>query len=298
MKKFVLHTSLFILCVAASILIIFSFADGSSDEFYLKLTTPKQGNLILGTSKAAQDLQPKVLENVLDKKFYNYSFSLLASPYGKTYLTSIKNKLDRSIKDNIFILTIDPWSICSLTQNPNDSSYFRENKSFLYSVRNVNTSPNFNYLIRHFQGSYYKLIFNKSPAFLHNDGWLEVNLSTDNKEVERRTEFTVENYREKLASYKYSDVRFEYLIKTIDYLNNYGKVYLVRLPVHPALMKIENTLMPNFDAVIQKATEISDGYIDFSGSNSEYKYTDGVHLNKESGEKLSSALGYWIKSRE
>lgn len=298
MKKFVLHTSLFILCVAASIRIIFSFADGSSDEFYLKLTTPKQGNLILGTSKAAQDLQPKVLENVLDKKFYNYSFSLLASPYGKTYLTSIKNKLDRSTKNNIFILTIDPWSICSLTQNPNDSSYFRENESFLYSVKNVNTSPNFNYLIHHFQGSYYKLLFNNSPAFLHNDGWLEVKLNADNKEVERRTEFTVENYREKLASYKYSDVRFEYFIKTINYLSTYGKVYLVRLPVHPELMKIENSLMPNFDAVIHKAIEVSDGYIDFSASNSEYKYTDGVHLNKESGEKLSAALGYWIKSRK
>lgn len=298
MKKFVLHTSLFILCVTLTILIIFSFADGSSDEFYLKLTTPKKENLILGTSKAAQGLQPKVLENVLNKKFYNYSFSLLASPYGKTYLTSIKNKLDSSIKDNTFILAVDPWSICSLQQNSNDSSNFRENKSFLYSVRNVNTSPNFNYLIHHFQGSYYKLLFNNSPAFLHNDGWLEIKLSADNKEVERRTEFTVNSYREKLASYRYSDVRFTYLIKTIDYLKPYGKVYLVRLPVHPALMKIENTLMPNFDAVIQKAIETSDGYIDFSDSNSEYKYTDGVHLNKESGEKLSSALGYWIKSRE
>ncbi len=297
MKKFVLHISLFILGLTTSILIIFSFANGSSDEFYLKLTTPKQGNLILGTSKAAQGVQPKILENTLNKKFYNYSFSLLTSPYGKTYLTSVKNKLDTSKKNNIFILAVDPWGICSSTKNPNDSLQFPENKSFLHSVRNVNRNPNYNYLIHHFQGNYYKLIINKSPALLHDDGWLEVNLSHDRQEVERRTKFTVDDYREKLADYKYSDIRFTYLIKTINYLSAYGKVYLLRLPVHPDLMKVENTLMPDFDAVIQKAIELSDGYLDFSASNTEYNYTDGVHLDKESGEKMSLALGNWIKSK-
>jgi hypothetical protein len=289
---------LFILCVIASIVIVFSFVNGSSDEYYLKLTTPKQGNLILGTSKAAQGVQPKVLESILNKKFYNYSFSLFASPYGRTYLNSIKKKLDTSTKDNIFILTVDPWSICSLTQNPNDSLHFREKNSFLHSVRNVNRKPNFNYLVHHFQGNYYKIIFNKSPAFLHNDGWLEVNLNIDNNEVKRRIKFTVDDYRKKLTDYKYSDVRFAYLIKTMDYLNAYGKVYLVRLPVDPDLMKVENTLMPDFDAVIQKAIETSDGYLNFSTYNSDYKYTDGVHLNKESGEKLSSEIANWIKTKE
>ena len=298
MKKFILHISLFTLGLTASILIIFSFANGSSDEFYLKLTTPKQGNLILGTSKAAQGVQPKILEYTLNKKFYNYSFSLLTSPYGKTYLTSLKNKLDTSKKDNIFILTVDPWGICSSAKNPNDSLQFPENKSFLYSVRNVNRNPNYKYLIHHFQGNYYKLIINKSPALLNADGWLEVNLNNDKQEVERRTKFTVDDYREKIVNYKYSDIRFKYLIKTINYLSAYGKVYLVRLPVHPDLMKVENTLMPDFDAVIQKAIELSDGYLDFSASNSSYNYTDGVHLDKESGEKMSLALGNWIKLKQ
>lgn len=298
MRKFILHISFLVLCTAASILIIFTFANGSSDEFYLKLTTPKQQNLILGTSKAAQGVQPQVLNKILNKTFFNYSFSLFASPYGKTYLNSIKQKLDTTAKNNIFILTVDPWSICSTTQNPNDSLHFRENKSFLNSVRNVNRNPNFKYLIYHFQGSYYQLLFNTSPALLHNDGWLEVNLNTDNKEVERRTQFTVNDYSEKLSDYAYSDVRFAYLIKTIHYLNTYGEVYLVRLPVHPDLMKVENTLMPDFNTVIQRAIEISDGYIDFSDSNSAYNYTDGVHPDKESGKKLSAALANRIKSKQ
>ena len=76
MKKFVLHISLFILGLTTSILIIFSFANGSSDEFYLKLTTPKQGNLILGTSKAAQGVQPKILENTLNKNYARPAFAV------------------------------------------------------------------------------------------------------------------------------------------------------------------------------------------------------------------------------
>jgi hypothetical protein len=63
----------------------FLSADGYSDSFYPKFTTPKQNNLILDTSKVAQGLNPYVINKILDIEMYNYSFSISSSPYGIKY---------------------------------------------------------------------------------------------------------------------------------------------------------------------------------------------------------------------
>ena len=98
--------------------------------------------------------------------------------------------------------------------------------------------------------------------------------------------------------YKYSAVRYAYLLKTIDYLKEYGRVYLVRLPVHPDLYTIETTLLPDFDSTIQSAIEKSEGYFDMKSFNSDCNYTDGVHLNKENGRKISATIADWISELE
>ena len=73
MKKFIGHIIILGLAIAASIGFIFSKADGYSDAFYLKFTSSKKSNLILGTSKAAQGLQPDVLMNINKEDFFNLS---------------------------------------------------------------------------------------------------------------------------------------------------------------------------------------------------------------------------------
>ena len=104
-------------------------------------------------------------------------------------MNSIKQKLDKREKDNIFILTIDAWSICSNNEDPDNSLKFRENKSFLNNITNVCQNPNFKYLISYFEGEYYKILFkNKSVPFLHDNGWLEVSLD----ENENLTEFRLQ----------------------------------------------------------------------------------------------------------
>jgi hypothetical protein len=54
-------------------------ADGTSDDYYLKFSTPKQGSMILGTSRAKQGLIPSVLSEAIeggDVKLFNFSFTL------------------------------------------------------------------------------------------------------------------------------------------------------------------------------------------------------------------------------
>ena len=275
-------------------MVVLSFADGYSDSYYLKVSSPKQANLVLGTSKCAQGLQPQALESVLHLPFYNYAFSIYASPYGNVYLNSIKNKLDTSATNNISILTVDPWSLCSMTDAPNDSTAFRENKSFLNSVTNVSKRPNFKYLIHYFEGCYYKILLKDSPALLHSDGWLQVSINDDSTSVEQRTRFTLKDYESKLATYTFSELRYTYLLKTIDYLRQYGKVYLVQLPVDPRLSDIESTLMPDFDLILRGAVEKSDGYLDLTRYNEKYTYTDGSHLDANSGREVSLYIAHWI----
>lgn len=297
MKKFIWHIFIFSVVVLGTVVSVLSLADGYSDSFYLKLSSPKKTNLVLGTSKAAQGVQPDVLKKILKKDFYNYAFAIYSSPYGEVYLNSIKQKLDTTEKENTFILTIDAWSICSVNDDPNNSSLFRENKSYLKEVTNVNQKPNFKYLINYFEGGYYNILFNnQSVTFLHDNGWLEVSL--DDKGNQRRTEFTLKGYQEKIKDYHYSKTRFLSVLETISYLTQYGKVYLVRLPVHPDLKLIEDEVMPQFDQTIQPAKERVNGYLDLSLLHKDLSYTDGVHLNKISGKQVSEVIANWINDLE
>ncbi len=295
MKKFIGHIVVLGLALALSMGFIFSKADGNADAFYLKFTTNKQTNLILGTSKTAQGLQPESLLKTSQIDFYNYAFAMYASPYGKVYLESIKKKLDTDSKNQTFILAVDPWSLSSTTENPNDSLKFREHQSYLAAISNPNQKINLQYLFNYFDESYYKILTKNHTAFLHGNGWLEVTLPKDSFSVARRKNFTISGYQKKVNNYRFSDIRYGYLLKTIEYLKNYGNVHLVRLPVHPELMDLENLIISNFNLKMQKAIHLSMGYLDLSNENANFQYTDGVHLTKESGHEVSKRIGAWLQ---
>jgi len=297
MKKFILHIVILGLVVAASIGYIFSKADGYSDPFYLKFTSTKKSNLILGTSKAAQGLQPNVLKDSHGKDFFNYAFALNSSPYGKAYFQSIQNKINIKNTNQNFILSVDPWSLSSTTDLPNDSLNFRENKSYIGKINDPNQSINYHYLFNYFDESYYKLLKKNSVAFLDDNGWLSVNLPDDSLSVTRRRKFTISGYKDKVTNYHFSPIRYQYFLKTIGFLKKFGKVFLVRLPVHSTLMDLENQIMPNFNQDIHSATELSAGYLDLSNKNANFQYTDGVHLTKISGKEVSRQIGEWMADK-
>ena len=296
MRKFLIQISFFLLLTTAGFAYVLSFTDGESDPFYLRFTTPKQGNLILGTSKAAQALQPSIFRKILKKDFYNYSFTINMSPYGPIYLRSIKQKLDEQMKNGIFILTVDPWSISSTSKDPNDSSNFRENELALGNTPYVNMKPNYFYLIQNYERKYHHIFLpNVSDMFLHDDGWLEVTVPQDTA-VGRRKKMI--GYRNGiLPNYQFSDLRVQYLKKMILYLKDFGEVYLVRLPIHSDMMKIEQMLMPDFDIQLEGAVDLATGYLDLTKRNNEFHYTDGVHLHSTSGFVVSEKIANWIAAR-
>lgn len=296
---FLKKTALFLITIIISLALLFTQADGFTDEYYLKFATPKQDSLILGTSRAAQGLRPDTFETVLGKKIFNYAFTIGHSPFGPTYLKSIKRKLKNNVTNGIFIVTVDPWSISSKSKDPNQLNKFRELELALANTPIVSFKPNFLYLVQNYASSYVYILRNKisHPAFfLHDDGWLEISINMDQGEVDYRTKAKLEFYREhNLPEYKFSEIRLEYLLKTIDYLQQHGAVYLVRLPVSSGMVEIEEEFMPDFNEKIQQAKQKASNYLDLTQSEAEYIYTDGNHLFKESGIDVSRDIAKFIQ---
>lgn len=299
MKKFLLEFSLFSVVIIASVYIVFLQADGKSDPFYARTTSAKQTSLILGTSKAAQGLMPEILSPYLNREIYNFSFTVAHSPFGPTYLSAIQKKLNSKTKDGIFIITVDPWSIASDGENPDDEAQFDEANSFIGNTNSFSTNPNIQYLLDNFNDNYIKILWNKSLMEVHKDGWLEVSAPMDLEDINNRIAEKVIEQKLKLSQFQFSETRFNYLEKTIETLKKYGKVYLVRLPVYTDIVEIENELVPDFDLKIDElAQKQSVPYLNLINSGTKFTFTDGLHLYKDSAKKLSLEVAKWISTQQ
>ncbi|WP_418637693.1 hypothetical protein [Winogradskyella sp.] len=297
MKKFTVKITVTLVFILTIYGILGFLADGYTDPFYLRFTSTKQQSLILGTSRAAQGIRPQIVDSVLERKvgksIYNFSFTLLDSPYGETYYNAIQSKLDNSTKDGLFIVTVDPWSVSSR----NDFSYEIESKKVLGKLTFFNMNPNYDYLIHAYNQSVFSILLakfkKKPPLFLHKDGWLEVSVSMDSLDINKRVNTKISDYKTNLTIYKISENRINWLARTIDLLNNYGNVILVRIPVGNQILAIEDQLYKPFDSLmISRFKNIP--YLNFVNDGKKYQFVDGNHLYKKSAKHFSIALAKQI----
>jgi len=264
---------------------------GRVDAFYGRFTGPQAGSLIIGTSRAAQGVQPALLSNRLkghfDGPMLNYAFTLTHSPYGPAYLQSIRRKLRPEAKNGLFIVAVDPWSL-SLT---GAEGKYPESNSFIGQLRQVSQNPNLPYLTRYQTKPLYRLLLDYATATeqLHPDGWLEVNIGTDSVQVRARTARKLQDYRLLAHTQHLSPGRLQALRHTIQFLQQHGHVVLVRLPVGPPLLLLENEYQPGFNSQMQQtATALAVPYLDYS--TAPYATTDGNHLQRIASGAFSQQL--------
>ncbi len=290
MRRFLISFFLFITPILSVAFLLLFQIDGKSDAYYLRFTSKKQESLIIGTSRSAQGIKPTLINNKTGSNFYNYSFTIAHSPYGKVYLKSIKSKLKNPLPKGQFILSVDPWSISSKFENGKE--IFQEERLCVGQVSNVYLNPNLEYLIKSSHRPLKEMIFNKSEnEFLHNDGWLEISVDVDSSTVNKRINKKLELYWGYQEIYKPSPTRLKYLKHTIEFLSAYGQVYLVRLPIHPEMMVIENKYYSSFNEVIvELSKDYSVPFWDFTELNKSFVYTDGNHLYKKSANDFSKIL--------
>ena len=264
---------------------------GQVDAFYGRFTSPEAGSLVVGTSRAAQGIRPAVLAARLGGKFegplLNYAFTLTHSPYGPAYLRSVARKLRPGVKNGLFIVAVDPWSL-SLT---GPEGKFPEDNSFIGQLQQVSQNPNLPYLTRYQTKPLYRLLLDYATATerLHPDGWLEVSLNSDSAQVRARTARKLQDYRRLAASQHLSAGRWAALRQTIQLLKRHGQVYLVRLPVGPSLLQLEQTYQPAFNQLMrQTADTLAVPYLDYSAEP--YATTDGNHLQRTASAAFSQRL--------
>ena len=264
---------------------------GQVDAFYGRFTTAPAGALVLGTSRAAQGIRPGVLAARLGRQFegpwLNYAFTLTHSPYGPAYQRSIARKLRPGTRHGLFILAVDPWSL-SLA---GPEGHFPEDLSFIGQLQQVSQNPNLPYLTHYQTKPLYRLLLDYATATekLHPDGWLEVNTGNGQAQVQARTARKLADYQRLAAQQHPSAGRLRALRATIQLLQAHGQVCLVRLPVGPALLRLEQAYQPGFDAAMrQTATEFALPYLDYSARP--YATTDGNHLQRAASAAFSQQL--------
>lgn len=298
---------MFVLAILLSIYSVFMQADGNTDAFYVKFTTPKQTSLIIGSSRAAQGLQPKIMDSIITNcNIYNYAFSRIHTPYGTPYLESIKKKLVSNSKEGIFIVEVNPWTIGKKKEESIDSLTFWEESSFLGKVKNVNMKPNLNYLLNFYDGKNIEIFTKKSKnyfgedLFVHNDGWFQVKLHDDEVRKNERVLSTLMSYKKIRKEYSgLSSERLNSLESTIKYLQSNGTVFMVRLPVLDEMLAIENDFFPDFDKEMNQLSEkLHVEYINGMDFNENYEYIDGHHLSITSGKVFSTFLAKRIKQHK
>lgn len=315
MHRFLKNILIVLLFIIALHLILGALADGSTDNFYLRFTSSKQNSLIIGTSRSAQGIHPNILDSVLNlgdiNSIYNYSFSINNSSYGKEYYSAIKNKINESGGNGLFIITVDPWAISSDTTLHNNEI---DIESIFHSIKHYNSCPNYEYLIKNYKKGWGNILLkriesnilfrnrhsfgkiNGSFTYLREDGLLKVYTSMDSVYVRKNIQKKISHYNRSMSKNKFSEFRFSYLRKTIQLLKNHGEVYLVRMPIHASLLKIENSFDPQFDErMVNLANSTHLKYLNFIDDSFQYSYTDGNHLYIKDANKYSIRLAEIIK---
>ena len=315
MHKFIKNILLIALFIIILHLILGEVANGSTDNFYQRFTGSKKNSLIIGTSRSAQGIHPNIIDSVLNldknNKIYNYSFSINNSSYGKEYYYAIKNKLNSLVKNGLFIVTVDPWSISADT-----TLYSNEIdiESIFHSMKYHNSTPNYEYLIKNYKKGWGNIFLKYiesnilsrnqnslkrikgSFTYLRQDGLLEVYTSMDSIYVKKNIQKKISHYSNSMSKNRFSEFRFSYLIETIKLLQDHGTVYLVRMPIHTSLLELENAFDPEFDKrIIKLANSINVEYLNFTDESIQYSYTDGNHLYIKDANKYSIRLANRIK---
>lgn len=273
------------------------FADGTSDNYYLRFTSRQQSSMILGTSRAAQGILPEIFNESdldFDGPMYNFAFTMENTPYGPIYLEAINRKLESGTEDGLFILEVNPFSISTETEN-DDPLQYREVDNFIDTLHLFNMQPNLEYLLSAYAESYYTLMLKSlfdRKSVLRQDGWLDVTVPMDEESVNQRQKAKVEQYRTHiLSTYEFSPIRLDALSETIEALLGSGTVLLVRLPTDCTFYEMESGYLPDFDRMMEKLSDVhAVPYINLAPDCSQVKTTDGNHLWKESGRLVSNRL--------
>lgn len=291
MKKFVKKLIIYIAIVFLSIVILFFIIDaiGWSDHNYKRFTSKGQQSLIVGTSRAAQGIQPLIINEKLSSTdfelpIYNFSFNVGESPYGELYFNAIKRKLgENNDKNSIFIVSVDPFGLA--VEQKQDEGNYREYGRTLDKIRHF-YKPQIYYLFNYCRPEKWR---SSGYQTLHDDGWLEINVKFDSLSLKENIKRKMDDYNSHVISP--SDYRIHWLVETIKLFKQNGTVFMCHIPISCEMSEWEDRSWPDFDKEMYEiAEQLNVCYFAFKKNRNDYRTTDGNHLFKDDGAFFTSDL--------
>jgi hypothetical protein len=271
------------------------FFNGYTDDYYLRVASPRQTGLIVGTSRAAQGLVPAEIDaRALGASAapYNFAFASSLTRYGRAYFEAIGRKLaeQRPAQIGVFLLEVSPLAI---SIDATGTREFPEQETFVGKLSTFASDPNVEYpfyaarrgydiidrSVRRWRGT--------GRLFLHDDGWLEVKPVAD-ASIELNIQQKLVDYAQVFSVSRHSPERSEYLERTIVQLVARGRVALVVMPIDPRLRALEWSYMPDFDDRMRVLAERSRAtYLDLSDLDARVVTNDGNHLRQDWARAVS-----------
>lgn len=270
------------------------------DSFYEKFTTPKVNSLIIGDSRGLQGIVPKEVDKSLknskyDLPMFNYAFTIGQARIGPLYRKSILRKLNQKSTNGLFLVSLTPLMLSSFNENSNINGEFVEMDTPPHNMCFVDKNPNYEYLIKNISYFDFKQMFKNENSFhyvLHKDGWTEVRNVPGSENTLKRWK---EDQKRKFLIGAKNNSPSRYRLKSLDTLvktlKQYGEVYLVRLPIDPDFLALENVYYPNFNDQIDSISKSNHvQYFNFRETGNRYYAFEGHHLDVNSAKLLTRDL--------
>ncbi|RMF23112.1 MAG: hypothetical protein D6765_13505 [Bacteroidetes bacterium] len=312
MKRYFLKMSIALSIFLGAHLLVAHYAGGKIDFLYRHFTTPRQHSLIVGASRAAQGLLPEVFnEELADLGFqlpiYNFTFTIVHSPFGPSYLDLIQRKLAPDTRNGLFLVEVNPWLLTrDRTNTLDDPALFRENGLCTDNMRYVDWPVNYEYLLKNYRRAWGRIILDEleNRQFeLKPDGWLAVTPLPVEERHGRMLEVNAEIFRDSLAhKWELSPTRLQYLEKTLAFFQERGRAFLVRMPVSSLMLETESAFMPGFDSLMNAVAERRQlPYFNYATALPDTCFNDGHHLAQPHGRLFSHRLArdvrYWLQEQ-
>lgn len=271
------------------------FFDGYTDDYYVRVASPRQTALIVGTSRAAQGLVPAEIDARAlgaSAALYNFAFASSLTRYGRAYFEAIERKLaaPAPAQTGVFLLEVSPLA---LSIDTTDASPFPEQQTFIGKLRSFSLDPNVEYPFYAARRGYdiidrsVRRLRGLGRLFLHDDGWLEVK-PVPAASVEPNIQQKLVDYAQTFSVSRDSPERNAYLERTIARLSPRGRVVLLVMPIDPRLRALERGYMPDFDARMRAlAARSGAAYLDLSDLDASVATNDGNHLRQDSARAVS-----------
>lgn len=285
---------------SAYLLMVHKLSEGYVDMYYPKFTQ-KAGSLVIGLSRADEGIDPETILNNLPKKSDQslVNFASNQNYYGKVYLEAIKHKLDDSGENRFFILTISPGSFTAPKGFGTKGIEAMDTKTPIGKTSDFTSNPNYSYIMNCYGNSLYNVFLDVDSAdnlTSHQNGWNEISLKSNTFTITKDLMFDWK--RQNLAYFErrspkeeVKTYRLEWFGKTIEYLKNKGRVFLVRMPADEEIISFENEHLPTFNAMVDSITKIYQvPYLDYSESRPGFGTYDGSHLYSETAKEFSTVL--------